>query len=225
MVTNMTGHMKVKGKLDLEKLVEENDYVSHSIKRIKKKKKDLVVGERIRHLKERSSKMKLDNLVQKGFNSVVLTIPTSVKKVSALCYPSGKLLLMGATSLENMEEAALTACVLLNKEIECSLRVSNVCGSGQITDAKFDYFDLGNLSTYINTTKNELYSCSYDSEIFPALIIYDRKTKGKCTIFKSGKANVTGTRTKQAMKLTYNGIKVIIKLYFKQHCSYKSPMA
>lgn len=215
----MTGHITLKGGLDIEKMVEDHENVKHSLKRIKKRKKDTLEGVKALISKNRARKMSLETDMQKGFNSVVLTIQTSAKKVTALCYPSGKLLLMGANSMDVLEEAALTACIMLNKEIETPLRVSNVCGSGRIAPP-FDYFGLGVLCNWLNDKyhlddecNSYYFSASHEPERFPALIVNFKKCKATCTIFKSGIANITGTESSRKMRRMFNLLKSHVDIF------------
>lgn len=210
-VTNMTGHLEVKGKLNINRLVLNCKEVKHSLKRVKIRKRDLQDPlQNSLVSKERTSKQLIQEGVQKGFNSVVLTIPTSKKQITALCYPSGKLLFMGATNMSMLEEAVITACVLLKKEIKTPLRVSNVCGSGLISDEPFGPYDLGKLCYFMNFNLATEISARYDRETFDALIINIKQSRQTCTIFKSRKAIVTGTKTTKEMKQVFIKIKSIV---------------
>ena len=110
--TNITGHLALKGKLNIRRLALKYPQFKHTTKRVSKRKKEVKLNEKPTVHRERTAKTSYKECVQRGFDSIVLKIPTSEKTVTALCYPSGKLLFMGANSMDLLEEATIIACSL-----------------------------------------------------------------------------------------------------------------
>ena len=208
-ITNITGHVELNGKLNIKKLVLKCPEIKHSIKRRLKRKKEVNFGSNCLIDKERAPKTLYQNETQKGFNSVVLSIPTSVKKVTALCYPSGKLILIGANSDEVLEEAVIGASLLLKKSIKGQLKISNYAGSGELCPP-FGAYELGNLCKEINQKHGTMYSAIFEPEIFPGLMIEIKNTKIKCRIFKKGTANITGAKSNDEMIQFFEQIKSLV---------------
>lgn len=208
-ITNICGHIKVVGSLNLERLVLRHPEIKYSVKRITKKKQELAKGANNFLRKERSGRLFFKNLNQKGFNSVVMTIPTSGKNVTGLCYPSGKILLVGANSEDILEEAAIIACLILKKKLENGIRISNIATSGRICRKLTDN-ELKNLSSQLAICYGSKFSVLYEPENFPGMSAEVRYDKRRFRLFHSGVGNMVGCKTEEEAKEFFTEMKTII---------------
>ena len=141
------------------------------------------------------------------FDSVRLSVYTQTKKVTALIYRSGRIVIIGADCELQLIDAKDQITCLLNTFVQESITVSNYVFTHDLKQPV-------NLASIYNELRNNsdirVGSVQYEPELFPALIIkinlkhMERETK--VTIFQTGKMNITGcrrreegTRTKQVL--------------------------
>lgn len=208
-ITNICGHIKVKGTLNLENLVLRHPEIKYSVKRLTKKKQDLEWNENKLLRRERTGKLFFKHINQKGFNSVVFSIPTSGKKVTGLCYPSGKILLVGADSEDILEEATIIACLILRKTLEGGIRISNIATTGTIC-RKLTTKELQSLSRTLAEECGSKYSVLHEPDSFPGMSVDMRNDKKRFRLFLSGIGNMVGSATEEEAKNFFNEMKQMV---------------
>lgn len=118
---------------------------------------------------------------------------------SANIFESGKVVMAGCKSIENLQKAAALLCdTLVQHGITCSvqnLQIQNIVASGVfMTKVELVYTFQNMFSLFENFDKNKPL-VSYETELFPGLIC---KEKSKVfTVFTTGKYIITGCKTEQ----------------------------
>lgn len=124
----------------------------------------------------------------RGFAAVSLRVFTPGSRhfaVTALVFSSGSVVIVGGRSLPQIREArkivmsktSLSATALQVRNMACTLRIQPI-----LLEIVYEGFREG----------KELYSNSYDPELFPAVMVNDRGSRGKACIFHTGRINITG---------------------------------
>ena len=167
-IVNTTATFAVDKKFDLYSLAIEESVLAPENKRRKNKQ-----------------------LLMRGFKAVPVAIMVNdLKRVTALVYASGSIVLVGATSAEQAEQAQQLftqrfACAVTRK-LEIRNFVSHIKLNERLNLT---------LLTQKATQGAGFSSASYEPEIFPALVVSSLYQKGKATIFSSGHVNITGCPT------------------------------
>lgn len=133
-------------------------------------------------------------LNQRSFNSVKLQVYTKERRVIALMYTSGRVVLIGGQSQAQLQEAVLQIRLLTGCGLRDPLVVSNY------VFATFFQPDvpLESLCEMIEGMRLKSLTADLNPELFPAVIIKildEASNKSvKVTLFHTGKANITGCR-------------------------------
>ena len=149
---------------------------------------------------------KNDNVkVNKFFMSMVLYVDDP--KVVGLIYKNGKIVLLGAKSVEDVDRGSKAIASKLDREIIESPVTSNWAGSFSFGSP----INLNKYSKYIREWLGKYSVCSYEPELFPALIYHPtEENKIKCTMLFSGKVNITGCKTIKQVIDTHDDLTSLI---------------
>jgi transcription initiation factor TFIID TATA-box-binding protein len=120
-----------------------------------------------------------------------LVIRIKEPKTSALIFSSGKIVLTGARSMDEVERGIEKIIKSLKKiDIEIKIKpkvtVQNIVASGSI-----------GMDLNLNTLAIKLPNTEYEPEQFPGLVYKLRGTKATFLLFTNGKIVCTGTKTEQ----------------------------
>src|SRR3989344_1155980 len=118
-----------------------------------------------------------------------LVIRIKEPKTSALIFSSGKIVLTGARSMEDVEKSIEKIIKSLKKinidiKIKPKVTVQNIVASGSI-----------GMDLNLNTLAIKLPNTEYEPEQFPGLVYKLRGTKATFLLFTNGKIVCTGTKT------------------------------
>ena len=128
---------------------------------------------------------------------------------SALLFSSGRVTLTGVNSLERGRQAIRHFCVNVLGEIgyetHCKkLKTDNYVGT-------LDLHQKLNLPTLYQQLRGP--NCSYETELFPGLILRMPQLNATCLFFSSGKINFTGFKRKHDIRKIQRQIKFIVYQY------------
>ena len=120
-----------------------------------------------------------------------LVIRIKEPKTSALIFSSGKIVLTGARSMEDVERSIDKIIKSLKKinidiKIKPKVTVQNIVASGEI-----------GMDLNLNTLAIKLPNTEYEPEQFPGLVHKLRGTKATFLLFTNGKIVCTGTKTEE----------------------------
>jgi len=120
-----------------------------------------------------------------------LVIRIKEPKTSALIFSSGKIVLTGARSMEDVERSIDKIIKSLKKinidiDIKPKVTVQNIVASGEI-----------GMDLNLNTLAIKLPNTEYEPEQFPGLVHKLRGTKATFLLFTNGKIVCTGTKTEE----------------------------
>src|SRR3989338_2009997 len=118
-----------------------------------------------------------------------LVIRIKEPKTSALIFSSGKIVLTGARSMDEVERSIDKIIKSLKKinidiKIKPKVTVQNIVASGEI-----------GMDLNLNTLAIKLPNTEYEPEQFPGLVYKLRGTKATFLLFTNGKIVCTGTKT------------------------------
>ncbi len=120
-----------------------------------------------------------------------LVIRIKEPKTSALIFSSGKIVLTGARSMEDVEKSIEKIIKSLKKinidiKIKPKVTVQNIVASGAI-----------GMDLNLNTLAIKLPNTEYEPEQFPGLVYKLKGTKATFLLFTNGKVVCTGTKTEE----------------------------
>ena len=120
-----------------------------------------------------------------------LVIRIKEPKTSALIFSSGKIVLTGARSMEDVEKSIEKIIKSLKKinidiKIKPKIAVQNIVASGSI-----------GMDLNLNTLAIKLPNTEYEPEQFPGLVYKLKGTHATFLLFTNGKIVCTGTRTEE----------------------------
>ena len=120
-----------------------------------------------------------------------LVIRIKEPKTSALIFSSGKIVLTGARTMEDVEKSIEKIIKSLKKinidiKIKPKVTVQNIVASGAI-----------GMDLNLNTLAVKLPNTEYEPEQFPGLVYKLRGTKATFLLFTNGKVVCTGTKTEE----------------------------
>ena len=120
-----------------------------------------------------------------------LVIRIKEPKTSALIFSSGKIVLTGARSMDEVERSIDKIIKSLKKinidiKIKPKVTVQNIVASGEI-----------GMDLNLNTLAIKLPNTEYEPEQFPGLVHKLRGTKATFLLFTNGKIVCTGTKTEE----------------------------
>ena len=120
-----------------------------------------------------------------------LVIRIKEPKTSALIFSSGKIVLTGARSMEDVEKSIEKIIKSLKKinidiKIKPKVTVQNIVASGSI-----------GMDLNLNTLAIKLPNTEYEPEQFPGLVYKLRGTHATFLLFTNGKIVCTGTKTEE----------------------------
>lgn len=120
-----------------------------------------------------------------------LVIRIKEPKTSALIFSSGKIVLTGARSMEEVERSIDRIIKSLKKidvdiKIKPKVTVQNIVASGSI-----------GMDLNLNTLAVKLPNTEYEPEQFPGLVYKLKGTKATFLLFTNGKIVCTGTKTEE----------------------------
>ena len=155
------------------------------------------------------SKTRANVLIRKKFNSVIMKIEKP--KVTAQIFKSGKIVLLGAKSIDEVNEGAKIIAGKLGREI-----IENPVTTNWVGTYAFGYpLNLDNYCLFMRQYHGNGSVCTYEAELFDALMYQpDSSKKAKCTIFKSGKLILTGCKTIGDLNETFNSLKTVMAAGF-----------
>ena len=147
------------------------------------------------HLKQIALSLKNAEYNPKRLNAVILRIKEP--KTVALIFNSGKFVCTGAKNEEDLRKAARKVGKIIKSlkyDVKlCNFKVINIVST---CDVKFQ-IKLSQLFFKVNhKTKNNKKIWHYEPEIFPGLIFRMMKPQVTFLIFKSGKMNLLGAKTR-----------------------------
>jgi len=133
-------------------------------------------------------------------------------KVTVMIYDTGKLVCVGATSIENGRRALR----VVGRQIQKlgynvtihNIQVANIAGSHQL-NTLFDIKKLYNSLSLLKSTNVFL-----ETEIFPHMII-DLNTYGKITLTRKGKMILTGCKTEENLNFLLSNFLNIFNSFVK----------
>lgn len=135
-----------------------------------------------------------------------MTFKISKPKCTALIFGSGKVTLIGTTSDELFEEAAFTIAfkmsTALNSYNVSYMKISNYVDATDL-GFKLDLIKLYELTRTIST---------YETELFPGLVIKFKKLSVSLLIFRSGKIILTGCKYKEQIHMIKSQLAVIFNM-------------
>ena len=142
---------------------------------------------------------KVNRICHKGFRSMVLRLTDP--KVTALIYPSGKIVLVGGKTRRDVQKAASQVCEKLKLKMIGGVKFTNFAGT----------FNLGHrikLGVYFKELREHHLpytgACYYEQEEFPGIIYTPSpNTKTKFLLFESGKVVITGCPRKSLLIESY----------------------
>lgn len=166
-ITNMTASMQLSRQLDLEQ------EIANSLGLIKRTNRE-----------KHGSK-------NRGFTSVKFSVPiSSLKKVTALVYKSGKCILVGASSFEDIFEACYNVTTWFG---DCEITFARVTNIAATMTANHK-LKLDDLYYQIRQGDKCQLVAENEPELFPALVANLKDTKMKAILFSTGKIILTGAR-------------------------------
>ena len=121
------------------------------------------------------------------FQSARMRVYTRDKRITALIYASGKVVLVGANRETQLMEAMEQICSVMKACVMTPLSVSNYVFTIDIPPVNLDQLFL----FFRQLNDKRLHAYDYTPELFPALICHFC-TRYKATIFRSGKINIIG---------------------------------
>ena len=147
------------------------------------------------HLKQLALLLKNAEYDPKRLNAVILRIKEP--KTVALIFNSGKFVCTGAKNEEDLKKAARKVGKIIKSlkyDVKlCNFKIINIVST---CDAKFQ-IKLRQLYLKLNyKNKNHKNLCRYEPEIFPGLIFPMMSAQVTFLIFKSGKMNILGAKTR-----------------------------
>lgn len=147
------------------------------------------------HLKQIALSLKNAEYDPKRLNAVILRIKEP--KTVALIFNSGKFVCTGAKNEEDLKKAARKVGKIIKSlkyDVKlCNFKIINIVST---CDVKFQ-IKLRQLYLKLNhKNKNHKNLCRYEPEIFPGLIFPMMSPQVTFLIFKSGKMNILGARTR-----------------------------
>lgn len=140
------------------------------------------------------------SLMMKGFKAVAVTlIRNGRKKVTALVYNTGSVVLVGAASMAQAQEAER----LFTSRFYCSV-TENLQQRNCVFHVKLGHrVHLSDTWLKAKSAVGVL-STSYEPELFPAVVV--SSSHGKATIFASGHMNITGCTSLTSAESLYRVI-------------------
>lgn len=145
----------------------------------------------------------------RGFSSVKFSVPvTSLKKITALVYKSGRCILVGANSFDDIFEACLNVS---NWFEDCNIieaRITNIVA----TMSANKNLKLPLIHSYLLETNGRL-SCENEPELFPALVTNLKQTNSKAIIFSTGVIILTGVRNLGQLSELQNEVVFLLENY------------
>lgn len=146
----------------------------------------------------------------KHFRRLQWHVPNSFSK--ALVYTSGKIVLIGSKSHEEVEQVAKYICDVLGNVGEIDLKVRNI-----VAHRNFRFtIDLNDL--YEQLAADPLNArrsfAIYEPEIFSGLRYTSRRTSGgRMTIFRLGSVNITGCKSLAELDACYDEVYAMLREY------------
>ena len=193
-ITNSTTHFKLNHAVDFEHAIQTS-------------------GGLIKH----TNKV-LEGKISHGFDSIKFRVPlSSLNKATGILYRSGKVLLVGAKTWDDILESCLNITIWFG----CGLsdcRISNLC-------AKMDmqkYINLYKLGEFILKNPEPNTTMVYEPELFPALNYkYNGfSTNCHCVIYSSGKVLITGVKNIGQLEFTSQKIECLFMNFWKNESKY-----
>ncbi len=144
----------------------------------------------------------------KRFSAVVLRIREP--RCTALCFESAKIIVTGASSVENAKLGARKICKILKKLDQ---------------PVKFLDFKIQNMVAVVhlhrpicleNFAHDNADHASYEPELFPAVIFHMVEPKVCCLLFVTGKMVVTGAKSKENIFDACEKMYPLVRRYFKR---------
>ncbi|KAI1291112.1 hypothetical protein HDE_07691 [Halotydeus destructor] len=144
--------------------------------------------------------------VNRRFNSSVVKLAGGG---TALIYPSGQVVLVGAKSEAQCREMAQVVSSTLAQEIAVNVTVSNYVASMDCGQ-RFTLTDFKDLIEVIYPFS----SISFEPELFNGLIWDPKYNNNRIIVFVSGKVNITGCKSLNEIEVCYNAVQTINGVYF-----------
>ena len=113
------------------------------------------------------------------------------KNITFLLYASGRVVILGARTFEDIDDSAEWICKILNMRIDEPIKVSNMV-------VKLDLEKKLELEKFVRILRMKGREVTYETELSPALIYELRH--GKALVFASGKVIITGLRSKDQVE-------------------------
>jgi len=157
------------------------------------------------HLKQLALLLKNAEYDTKRLNAVILRIKEP--KTVALIFNSGKFVCTGAKNEEDLKKAARKVGKIIKSlkyDVKlCNFKIINIVST---CDVKFQ-IKLRQLNLKVNhENKNHKNLCRYEPEIFPGLIFPMMSPQVTFLIFKSGKMNILGAKTRDEIFKAFDKI-------------------
>lgn len=146
------------------------------------------------------------------FKQLVLRVKSP--KATALIYESGKIVVLGCKSYEQIDKAVEQICLLIRKSLKGRPVICNAVGSCHIDKIRMDLSSLEKyFRQYYGSNGIPRGSAAlYTPETFPGLRLNPSKEDKSPTIllFQSGKAVITGCKTIEEVEEAHEELETVI---------------
>lgn len=113
-------------------------------------------------------------------------------EVTALAYASGSVVLVGGRSQKQAEEAVTEVCNLLGTRVKKGLKLCNL-----VLNVKLRMTCKLEILAQRLQESGLFKSVSLETELFPAIVLQQKDSRTKASIFASGHVNVTGCLSRE----------------------------